>query len=161
MSERKSYVLAIDGELFCKQREALLAVTVSTEDDLHGLVTLTDEIADQAYHLHGIDCLIKGDDENKCAFGHFSLPGLSDYVLSSARSPSDPSDVVILCKVREGKNEFVVAHYAPARGCRFWGHYFPVNQYENELAAFFAAMDCYKEICTQKGAVNYEPGQDS
>lgn len=63
------YSLLIDGPLFRKQRELLIALADSARNRqampvgsdnaslLDGLVELTDAIADQA-HDHGIDCLI-------------------------------------------------------------------------------------------------------
>lgn len=63
------YSLMIDGPLFRRQRELLIALAdsarngrampVGSEDAalLEGLVELTDAIADQAYD-QGIDCLI-------------------------------------------------------------------------------------------------------
>jgi hypothetical protein len=63
------YSLLIDGPLFRKQRELLIALADSARNEramqigsdeaslLEGLVELTDAIADQAYD-RGIDCLI-------------------------------------------------------------------------------------------------------
>lgn len=63
------YSLTIDGPLFRKQRELLIALADSARGGrtmpmgseqsalLEGLVELTDAIADQAYD-QGIDCLI-------------------------------------------------------------------------------------------------------
>lgn len=66
---QEDYALSIDGPLFRRQRELLIAladdarngrqVQLGTEhaELLEGLVELTDAIADQA-HEYGIDCLI-------------------------------------------------------------------------------------------------------
>jgi hypothetical protein len=63
------YFLLIDGPLFRKQRELLIALADSARNRravhlgcdeatlLEGLLELTDAIADQAFD-HGIDCLI-------------------------------------------------------------------------------------------------------
>jgi hypothetical protein len=63
------YVLLIDGPLFRRQRELLIALADEARNSrqvrvgpeqatlLEGLVELTDSLADQAYE-HGIDCLI-------------------------------------------------------------------------------------------------------
>lgn len=65
----QDYSLLIDGPLFRKQRELLIALAASARNGrtvhlrynetqlLDGLVELTDAIADQASD-HGIDCLI-------------------------------------------------------------------------------------------------------
>ncbi|HVX09967.1 MAG TPA: hypothetical protein VHC22_02080 [Pirellulales bacterium] len=69
MNHSKDFDLLIDGPLFRRQRELLIAVADSARNrrDAHlgadeaslleGLVELTDAIADQA-HDRGIDCLI-------------------------------------------------------------------------------------------------------
>ena len=70
------YTLRIDGELFRRQRELLLRIqdavsrhepyvpAASDVDLLEGATSLLDEIGDPAHDQHGIDCLLKGDDEN-------------------------------------------------------------------------------------------------
>lgn len=68
------YILKrIDGPLFRSQRELLAKLGQAAEhrqafqlgsselDLLHGLICLTDAIADQAHDTHGIDCLLDGD----------------------------------------------------------------------------------------------------
>ncbi|MEI8376844.1 MAG: hypothetical protein WCJ35_28860 [Planctomycetota bacterium] len=61
-----AYVLRIDGPLLSKQRQWLLdqAERTSNEgrDHLEGILALLDEIADQAYEQHGIDCLLMSED---------------------------------------------------------------------------------------------------
>jgi hypothetical protein len=70
MNELKSYAFRIDGPLLRKQRQLLLHVADAVrnrrpyeplpgdEGLLEGLLSLTDEIADQAHDRHGIDCLL-------------------------------------------------------------------------------------------------------
>ena len=69
------YALRIDGPQFRAQRQLLLNLTqwakrqtplVSDPDHenlLNGLITLTDEIADQAHDNYGVDCLLAEQDE--------------------------------------------------------------------------------------------------
>ena len=72
MAEPQEYVLRIDGPLLANQRRLLLKVldTVfrdepyvpEAKDDeglLQGIMSLLDEIADQAHDRHGIDSLIE------------------------------------------------------------------------------------------------------
>ena len=68
-----SYTLNLDGPLFRKQREFLVNLMDRTrnkeatppqlpadaEEVLEGLISLTDEIADQAHDQYGIDCLLE------------------------------------------------------------------------------------------------------
>ena len=70
MNEPKPYALQIDGKLFRRQRELLMRLGAlvhgkqtykpkpGDEALLEGLLSLTDEIADQAHDQHGIDCLL-------------------------------------------------------------------------------------------------------
>jgi hypothetical protein len=65
----EDYALSLDGPLFRRQRELLIALADGAHNGrqvqidpeqaelLAGLVELTDAVADQAYE-HGIDCLI-------------------------------------------------------------------------------------------------------
>jgi hypothetical protein len=60
------YTLRINGPLFREQRAALLDLVNSdcakeTHDLLMGVVELLDEVADQAFDQHGIDCLLKDE----------------------------------------------------------------------------------------------------
>jgi hypothetical protein len=68
----KTYRLHLDGNLFRSQRELLMRLVAlvhgkqaykpkpGDEELLEGLLSLTDEIADQAHDQHGIDCLLDG-----------------------------------------------------------------------------------------------------
>jgi hypothetical protein len=70
MCELKSYEFRLDGPLFRKQRELLLAIAETFRkgvachprpgdaDLVEGLMSMTDEIADQAHDHYGIDCLL-------------------------------------------------------------------------------------------------------
>ena len=67
----QNYVLRIDGPLFRDQRRLLMNLAggwtrgeaivpqAGDAEQLEGLVTLLDEIADQAHDQHGIDCLLE------------------------------------------------------------------------------------------------------
>jgi len=71
MSEMENYALRIDGPLLRNQRHLLLIVMDAAyrgvpyipqahdKDLLEGLVSLLDEIADQAHDHHGIGCLLE------------------------------------------------------------------------------------------------------
>ena len=70
MNELKPYTLHIDGKLFRTQRNLLIAIANLARQEqpyrpspgdeylLDGLLSLTDEIADQAHDQHRIDCLL-------------------------------------------------------------------------------------------------------
>ena len=70
----RTYLLAIEGPLFRRQRQLLLELTtlarngrsISLGEDqvelLVGLVNLTDAIADQAHDEYRIDCLLRSGD---------------------------------------------------------------------------------------------------
>ena len=70
MSELKPYALHIDGPLFRNQRKLLILIAEVVRNNrryepspgdeglLEGLLSLTNEIADQAHDRHGIDCLL-------------------------------------------------------------------------------------------------------
>jgi hypothetical protein len=65
-----NYLLSINGPLFRRQRELLLALADDLKNGrpcrlgpeqielLDGLIGLTDSLADQAHDRHDIDCLI-------------------------------------------------------------------------------------------------------
>jgi hypothetical protein len=74
------YNLRIDGPLLAKQRELLIGVmdtvyrgepyragSPDDEEHLQGLVSLLDEIADQAHDRHGLDSLMKTDEPDEGA----------------------------------------------------------------------------------------------
>ena len=76
MSELKPYALRIDGQLLRSQRRLLLKMIDTTfrdkpfvpkvRDDralFEGIISLLDEIADQAHDEHGIDCLLDDNDD--------------------------------------------------------------------------------------------------
>jgi hypothetical protein len=70
MNELKPYALRIDGPLLRKQRRLLMQIADAVRNKrpyqplpgdeglLEGLLSLTDELADQAHDRHGIDCLL-------------------------------------------------------------------------------------------------------
>lgn len=63
MSELQDYALRIDGPLLRRQRQWLLELTERTahddQDHLEGIISLLDEIADQAHDRHGIASLLE------------------------------------------------------------------------------------------------------
>ena len=63
MTELQDYALHIDGPLLRRQREWLLGLTERTtkddRDHLEGILSLLDEIADQAHDRHGIASLLE------------------------------------------------------------------------------------------------------
>ena len=74
MAELKPYALRIDGPLLANQRRLLLKlldavsriepyVLTARHDEnlLQGIVTLLDEIADQAHDQHGIESLLTAE----------------------------------------------------------------------------------------------------
>ena len=73
-SNGQRYALRIDGGLLRQQRLLLLALADSASkgtlnipeahatDLLEGVVSLLDEIADQAHDRYGIDCLLDADE---------------------------------------------------------------------------------------------------
>ena len=68
MSELHAYTLRIDGPLLRRQRQWLLDLTEQTTHDdqahLEGVISLLDEIADQAHDRYGIASLLEpGADE--------------------------------------------------------------------------------------------------
>ena len=78
MNAPNQYALHIDGKLFRRQRELLMRLAAlvhgkqaynpkpGDEGLLEGLLSLTDEIADQAHDQHGIDCLLVDDNDTRC-----------------------------------------------------------------------------------------------
>jgi hypothetical protein len=78
MADPQSYILDIDGPLFCQQRELLgrIANLIGRQhrynplpgdaDLLSGLVELTDAIADQAHDRFGIDCVLTDENDGRC-----------------------------------------------------------------------------------------------
>ena len=74
MNEQNQYSLHIDGPLFRRQRELLMKIADLARqkrpyspmpgDEVlwDGLVSITDELADQAHDGHGIDCLLVDED---------------------------------------------------------------------------------------------------
>jgi hypothetical protein len=93
MNEQNQYVFHIDGPLFRRQRELLMRLAAVVRgkqaykpksgdgDLLEGLLSLTDEIADQAHDRHGIDCLLVDDDQSRCecekpGFFYSGVPGI-------------------------------------------------------------------------------------
>lgn len=70
--EPQGYTFSLDGSLFRRQRQFLLflmersrdkgkprpQLPADAEEMLEGLISLTDEIADQAHDRYGIDCLL-------------------------------------------------------------------------------------------------------
>ena len=74
MAELKPYALRIDGPLLANQRRLLFKLLDAVsrtepcvpearddEDLLQGIVTLLDEIADQAHDQHGIESLLTAE----------------------------------------------------------------------------------------------------
>jgi len=78
MNAPNQYALHIDGTLFRRQRELLLQIAGAVrnrrnykpksgdEGLLEGLLSLTDEIADEAHDRHGINCLLVDDNNTRC-----------------------------------------------------------------------------------------------
>jgi hypothetical protein len=77
------YALRIDGPLLASQRQLLLkvmdiisrsepyrAADPSDEEHLQGILSLLDEIADQAHDRHGLDSLMKPDASEDGFAGH-------------------------------------------------------------------------------------------
>ena len=100
-----AYALQIDGPLLRRQRQWLLNfVEKTTGDDrelLEGIISLLDEVADQAHDRYGIDCLLtpevdepqdsSPDNECRCHCeepGHFNsgIPGILAH-LENGRLP--------------------------------------------------------------------------
>ena len=63
MSELQDYALRIDGPLLRRQRQWLLELTDRTTHDdrqhLEGIISLLDEIGDQAHDRYGIASLLE------------------------------------------------------------------------------------------------------
>lgn len=63
MSEMQDYSLRIDGPLLRRQRQWLLDLTERTTQEglehLEGIISLLDEIADQAHDRYGIASLLE------------------------------------------------------------------------------------------------------
>lgn len=93
MNELKPYALRLDGPLLRDQRRLLLRIANAVRngrcyeplpgDDrlLEGLLSLTDEVADQAHDRHGVDCLLADDNDHRCECekpGYFcsGVPGI-------------------------------------------------------------------------------------
>ena len=59
---KHTYALRIDGPLLRRQRQCLLTLRNAAAKDnqglLEGVISLLDELSDQAHDLHGIDCLL-------------------------------------------------------------------------------------------------------
>ena len=75
MSDHCKYNLNIDGPIFRCQREILIRLANDRNytpsdadiDLIDGLIGLTDEIADQAHDIHGIDCLLSDPESEDTA----------------------------------------------------------------------------------------------
>ena len=75
MSDLHDYALRIDGSLLRSQRQWLLRLANAVlrgipylpesgdQDLLEGVISLCDEIADQAHDQYGIDCLLEAPPE--------------------------------------------------------------------------------------------------
>jgi hypothetical protein len=84
----KSYALHIDGPLLRDQRKLLLKIAEAARNHQHyesklgdeglleGLLSLTDEIADQAHDRYGIDCLLVDENRCECEKGGFFCSGV-------------------------------------------------------------------------------------
>ena len=122
------YLLNIDGPLLRAQRVLLpklllqiqqSASSISSPNDaalLHGLISLTDVIADQAHDRYGMDCLLDETDQPcECELpGYFcsGVPGILARVVNGQLAPDAkvercdlcqryPSDEAALEKLRE------------------------------------------------------------
>ena len=67
MSDLQDYALRIDGPLLRRQRQWLLELTERTSKDdrdhLEGIISLLDEVADQAHDRHGLATLLRIEGE--------------------------------------------------------------------------------------------------
>ena len=99
-----SYTLTLDGPLFRKQREFLLRLSegvrakeatppqlpADAEEVLEGLISLTDQIADQAHDRYGIDCLLtESESPEEVAAPHYILYDFDSGDLATTRVYDD------------------------------------------------------------------------
>lgn len=114
-AEIPCYALEISGPLFRAQRQLLSKLaqkkprtstgTYLDEDLLHGLIDLTDEIADQAHDNHGVDCLLEdvadADEEAE-------TDDLPDTAAEAEESPSpDPTAGTFTAPVYPGRQQAI------------------------------------------------------
>jgi hypothetical protein len=117
MAELQTYDLRIDGDLFRRQRQLLLAlaevaadktpyVPQATDRDLvEGIISLLDEIADQAHDRYGIDCLLEeaAEDDGRCECeqpGAFcsGVPGILAHMEGGRLAPGAGVERCDLCR---------------------------------------------------------------
>ncbi len=108
------YHLAIDGPAFRSQRKLLLKLqglagagipySPASGDQklLEGLITLTDELADQAHDRYGLDCMLHAD-EGPCDCekpGHFcsGVPGILAHMENGRLAPGAKVERCDLCQ---------------------------------------------------------------
>ena len=108
------YHLTIDGPTFRSQRELLLKLqglagagipyspASGDQELLEGLITLSDELADQAHDHYGVDCLL-GADEGRCECekpGYFcsGIPGILAHMEHGRLAPGAKVERCDLCR---------------------------------------------------------------